>query len=146
MLVLTKLDLVPVAERARVIKFVKSKLQLWKADIPVFIPYDVQMPDDTYSNIIGLDKIKDCLAAWSRADERVALTEEWIKEKLRELISEENAITLEKNILLSTDENNRSDLIAKKKNLLYSAEGQWEKLKNEMVNRNRESHELLTQR
>ena len=59
MLIITKLDQIPLRERKRLVDFVTQKLKAWGMDIPVYVPYNVEMPDDTYDDIIGIDKIKE---------------------------------------------------------------------------------------
>ena len=140
MLVLTKLDQIPLSERKRVIEFVKSKLRLWKTDIPIFIPYNVDMPDDEYDEITGLDKIKKCISAWRYDPKRVELTEIWIKQKLREVVEDELVALREQNILMQVSETERETLIEKKKQKLYEAENRWEELKLELISHRRECH------
>ena len=145
MLIVTKLDQVPAEERGKVIEYVKSKLALWNIDIPVYVPYSVDMPTDEYDGIIGMDKIRTQISEWASSPERVALTEEWIKEKVREVIETELDILREQKVLMDADDAERQKLIAEKEAKLDEAQIYWESLKTELLARKKECYKLLNE-
>ncbi len=130
MLIITKLDQIPLMERKRLVDFVVGKLAQWKMDIPVFVPYDVEMPDDTYDNIIGIDKIKGKIVEWVCDPVRAELTEEWVMSNVLRT-AESELDSLEEQLMLrqEADENKRRENINKKKQLVEDAEAEWEKLR-----------------
>ena len=145
MLIVTKLDQVPAEERGRVIEYIKSKLALWNMNIPVYVPYTVDMPTDEYDGIIGIDKIRTQISEWASSPERVALTEEWIKEKVREVIENEQNILREQKVLMDADDAERQKLIAEKEAQLDEAQIYWETLKTELLTRKNECYKILNE-
>lgn len=142
-LAITKLDRVPQQERAGVIAYVIAKLGQWDRDIPVFIPYDIEIPDNEYSEIIGMDKLKNELSRWVTDPERARLTEQWISNRILKIIDAAAASLNEQQVLIDADEDKRQELIAKKKAKLSEMSVIWEQLKLEMQNKGVRCYEKL---
>ena len=136
MLVITKLDTIRKRERASVVEYIKNKLASWNMDIPVFIPNEVELDDDSYNSIMGYDKIKEQILSWINDAQRVKLTEAWISAQATSVIERELAALREQEALLGiSDEKKRSELIEAKKSSLKNAERIWDNLCEEMKNR-----------
>lgn len=86
MIVVNKLDLIKKEERNGVIKYIQDVLALNKMNIPVYIPSDIEMTDDTYANIQGLDKIRSVVAGWATDPKRQVLTDLWIKARVQNVV------------------------------------------------------------
>lgn len=143
MIVITKLDQIPVNERAGIVEYVKSKLTQWKWNIPVFVPYHIEMPDDSYSDIIGPDKVKAEMERWVNDPERAKLTERWLAQRIASVIDSAMSALNEQELLLKADDDKRQELIAQKKAKLSEASVAWDKLKLEMQKRNNSCYEQL---
>ena len=130
MLIITKLDQIPLRERKRLVDFVTQKLKAWGMDIPVYVPYNVEMPDDTYDDIIGIDKIKEKIVEWVCDPVRAKLTEEWVMSNVLQKVQSE-LDSLEEQLMLrqEADENKRRDSINKKRQLVEDAKAEWENLR-----------------
>ena len=87
LIIVNKLDLVKKDERNKVIKYIKDVLALNKMDIPVYIPYDIEMPDATYESIIGMDKVMAAIVRWIHTPERQQLIENWAKVRISEIVT-----------------------------------------------------------
>ena len=136
MLVITKLDTIRKRERASVVEYIKNKLASWNMDIPVFIPNEVELDDDSYNSIMGYDKIKEQILSWINDAQRVKLTEAWISAQATSVIERELAALREQEALIGiSDEKKRSELIEAKKSSLKNAERIWDNLCEEMKNR-----------
>lgn len=143
MIIVTKLDRVPVGERAVIIDYIKENAKQWNRDIPVYVPYDVEMPDDTYKDIIGLDKIKKELEGWLNDTQRKKLTEQWIGQRLLSVTDALLAALKEQQLLLKSNDDKRAELIAQKKLKLSDASVVWDELRLEMMNRCKKCYEKL---
>jgi ribosome biogenesis GTPase A/Skp family chaperone for outer membrane proteins len=128
LIIVNKLDLVKKEERSRVIKYIKDVLALNKMDIPVYVPYDIEMPDDTYSNIIGMDKVKKEIVGWINHPRRQQLIETWVKARVHEVISNAIDALVEHEKLLKLDDVKRKEVIDLKKQALNSLEIEWNEL------------------
>ncbi len=146
MLIITKLDQVPLKQRKSVVDFVINKLKLWNMNIPVFVPYQVEMTDDSYKNIFGMDKVKSCIEKWMRDEERVNLTQSWIISKTDAVLERAIATVSEEIALLSSDEKKRDELIEEKKDRLKSARLAWEDLRVQLLARSNECYDQLMTR
>lgn len=135
MVIITKLDRVPLSERAGIIEYVKSKLKQWKREIPVFVPYDTEMPDDSYKDIIGLDSVKAEIERWVNDPQRISLTEEWIAQRILSVMDAALASLKEQRLLIQADEDKRNELIEQKKVKLSGASVVWDNLRLEMLKR-----------
>ena len=135
MLIVTKLDEVPLEERSQIVDYIIKKLRSWGTDIPVFIPYDdVELPDTRYESVRGLDKIRAVIEQWTDNPERKQLTEDWIMTRLKEIIeSEIQTLNEQLAILRVADEKERNELIEDKKRLLSKAHIKWEELRLQML-------------
>ena len=139
MLIITKLDQIPLRERKKMVEFVIKKLDSWGMDIPVFVPYNVEMPDDTYSDIIGMDKIKNKMSEWVADPVRVKLTEEWIMSNVLQTVQTE-LDSLEEQLLLrqEADETKRNENINKKKQLVQDAKNEWKSIRDKFLEKSNE--------
>ena len=133
MLIVTKLDLIPLKERSNVLSYIKKRLSLTEAGhVPVFVPYTVDMPDHMHDDIIGLDKIKEEVLSWLYHPERARLTTQWITGRVDSLLETAKESLKEQIHLLDIDKEKREELIQTKKNAINQAENVWEELKIEM--------------
>lgn len=151
MLIITKLDQVNKKERASVVKFIINKLavwksekpEIWKMDIPVFIPYNVEIPDNQYSDIMGMDKVQNQINMWQRDTKRAELTERWIISRAVSVINTALYAMNEQKMLFSANDEKRLEFINKKKNDLIKTEETWEKLRIEMRKRSNSCYKVL---
>ncbi len=135
MIIITKLDRVPLDERPSVIEYINKKTEKWKLNIPVYVAYETEMPDDTYKDIMGLDKVKKELESWLCDPERVKLTEKWIAQRLLTVTDALLAGFKEQQALLEANDEKRAELIEKKKVKLSDASVVWDELRLEILNR-----------
>lgn len=135
MLILTKLDTIPLNERIRVVEYVRSRLESWGMDIPVYIPYEVEMPDDSFREIIGMDKVKAQIAAWINDPARVQLTQRWLISKTLSVLSLARDTLAEQKKLLDADTEEREKQLAQKQEVLRKAELVWGDLRVQMMQR-----------
>ncbi len=133
MIALTKLDLIRENERSAVIEFVKNKLASEGMDIPVFITQKVPTTKGDYSDIMGLDKIRERISEWIYAPERVSVTEKWVAGQAQDVLLREISAVSQELELLSMDDNKRLDTIREKKAGLAKAAETWENLRLEML-------------
>lgn len=135
MLILTKLDQVPLGDRVGVIDYVRNKLESWNMHIPVFIPYQVDLPNDKYCDILGMDKIKDHILSWRTAPERASLTQSWLIGKIMNALSAASDALLEQKKMLDGKEEERQAKIQQKQELLAKAKLAWGDLQIQMLSR-----------
>ena len=126
--IVNKLDMVKKEQRSGIIKFIKNVLVLNKMDIPVYVPYDIDMPDETYSDIIGMDKVKKAIESWISNPYRQQLTDAWVRSRVAELIQMAIDTLTEQEKLLKLDENKRLKAIDSKKETLSEIELDWGEL------------------
>ena len=135
MIIITKFDQVPVDQRPGIVEYVKDKLKSWNRDIPVFVPYKIEFPDDRYTDIVGMDKVRAELERWTRDPQRKQLTEDWILRRIGNLLSAVSSVLDEQSELLDADEQRREEIIRQKKERLSSASVMWNDLRTEMTKR-----------
>lgn len=128
LIIVNKLDLVKKDERNKVIKYIKDVLALNKMDIPVYIPYYIEMPDTTYESIIGMDKVMAAIVRWIHTPERQQLIENWAKIRISEVVTTAIETLSEQEKLLKLDDNKRLEIIASKKQALNKLELEWNDL------------------
>lgn len=128
LIVVNKLDLVNKEERNKVIKHIENLLALNKINIPIFIPYDIEMPDDTYKDIIGVDKVMNEVAKWTFHPQRRHLIRAWVNARIGEIVNNAIAILSEQEKLLKLDDDKRLEMIASKKQALSKMEIEWNDL------------------
>lgn len=128
LIIVNKLDLVKKDERNKVIKYIKDVLALNKMDIPIYIPYDIEMPDATYESIIGMDKVMAAIVSWIYTPERQQLIENWAKVRISEIVSTAIETLSEQEKLLKLDDKKRLEVIASKKQALSKLELEWNDL------------------
>lgn len=144
LLAVTKLDLVPKEERSGVIRYIESKLKAWGMDIPVYVPYAVEMDSHEFDDIIGMDKIKQRIQQWTAYPERVKLTEDWLLEKTEGLLEQGILALGEKKMLLEeADREKRNALIRDKNEKLVRAELVWGDFRLQMQQRCTACYQLL---
>ena len=128
MLIVNKLDMVKPEERNGVIKHIHDVLALNKMDIPVFIPAQMEMPDDTYQDIMGMDKVKAAIEEWTTDSQRQELTDAWAKARVCEVVKMAVKVLTDQQELLSKDDDKRRELIAEKKLALEKMSIEWEEM------------------
>ena len=128
LIIVNKMDLVKKEERNQVIKFIKNSLLLHKIEIPVFIPYEIEMPDDEYKDIIGIDKVKNEVANWVHHPQRIRLVRAWAHARISEIVHNAINALSEQETLLKLDDSKRLDMIAAKKQALSKLEIEWNDL------------------
>lgn len=143
MLVITKLDQVNIAERCKVVKHVMDVLSLNKFDIPVYIPYKVEMPDSTYDSIMGLDTVKDAIISWIENPDRQNLIEQWLLARVSEVIKMAISILQEQQKLLRHDETNRIKKISEQRVALQSLALDWGDISLQLQQKGNECYELF---
>lgn len=154
MLIITKLDSVKPSERVGVIEYIKNKLsfwksqnpQIWKTDIPVFIPKNIELPNNEYDDIVGIDNIKKQLNIWQNDTKRTVLTERWIISRVVSIIDTALSAMKEQKMLFSVDDEKRINLIKQKKDSLLKAETEWERLRIEMRKRSNNCYNVLLEK
>lgn len=128
LIIVNKLDLVNKEERNKVIKHIENLLALNKINIPVFIPYDIEMPDDTYKDIIGADKVMNELAKWTCHPQRRHLIRAWVHARIGEIVNIAIATLSEQEKMLKLDNDKRLEMIASKKQAISKLEIEWNDL------------------
>lgn len=128
LIIVNKLDLVKKDERNKVIKYIKDILALNKMDIPIYIPYDIEMPDATYESIIGMDKVMAAIERWIYTPERQQRIEIWTKIRISEIVRTAVETISEQEKLLKLDDNKRLEVIESKKQALDKLELEWNDL------------------
>ncbi|MBE7033638.1 MAG: hypothetical protein E7406_05355 [Ruminococcaceae bacterium] len=145
LLIITKLDTVSKEQRNGIIDFVKAKLETWNMkDIPVYVPYKTEMPDNKYESIIGMDKIIGQINSWISSSKRKDLTEKWVAAKIASHLNSAVAFLNEKKCLFEAEnDSKRKQLIDKKTQLLSESVLVWEKAKSEMIQKSEECYKLF---
>lgn len=128
LIIVNKLDLVRKEERSKVIRYIQNLLALNKITIPVFVPYDIEMPDDEYNDIIGKEKVLSEVAKWTRHPQRQHLVRAWVKARIGEIVNNAIVTLSERENLLKLDDNKRLEMIASKKHALSKLEIEWNDL------------------
>jgi GTP-binding protein EngB required for normal cell division len=128
LIIVNKLDLVKKDERNKIIKYIKDVLALNKMDIPVYIPYNIEMPDATYESIIGMDKVMAAIVGWIHTPERQQLIEDWTKVRISEIVNTAIETLSEQEKLLKLDDKKRLEVIESKKQALSKLELEWNDL------------------
>lgn len=128
LIIVNKLDLIKKDERNKVIKYIKDVLALNKMNIPVYIPYDIEMPDNTYDSIIGMDKVMTAIVDWIHTPERQQLIDNWAKGRISEIVNTAIETLSEQEKLLKLDDKKRLEIIDSKKQALGKLELEWNDL------------------
>ena len=110
LIIVNKLDLIKKDERNKVIKYIKDVLALNKMNIPVYIPYDIEMPDNTYDSIIGMDKVMTAIVDWIHTPERQQLIDNWAKGRISEIVNAAIETLSEQEKLLKLDDKKRLEI------------------------------------
>ena len=145
-LIVNKLDLVSLKERNGIIKHIKDVLSLNKMDIPVFIPYDIEMPDDTYASIIGLQNIKSEIESWVSSPERQQRTDLWVKARTLQVVSMALDILSEQSKLLNQEDEKRMATIAKQKLALDKLSLEWSDLSLKLQEKSNKCYEKFLEK
>lgn len=126
-IVINKLDLVKKEQRNGIVDYVYNVLKLNNMNIPVYIP-DVEMPDDTYDNIKGIERIKDAISSWANDPRRQALTDLWIKSRVLDVVFMAFDALKEQQKVLDVAKEKGQEIILNKKNALEKLELLWSEL------------------
>lgn len=135
MMVINKLDLVKLEERNGIIAYAIQKLKNWGIDIPVFIGNDVELKDDTYTNITGIEHVRETLTQWANNKSRRELVEKWVAARVIEVLDIANGILTEQKALLDKNEEQRREAIDKKMLALKQLSLEWGNLEIELMKR-----------
>ena len=145
-LAITKLDLVPIDERKQVVEYVKNKLKLWNINIPVIIPAHVEMLDDEYADIMGLDKLKALIISWVQNPRRARLTEQWLVNRVLEVVDMAEDGIKEQQKLVDANDEKRRQMISEKKAALSAISLKWDELKLELRKRSVECYKRFVEK
>lgn len=135
MIVINKLDLIKKEERSGIIKYVNDVLAVNKMNIPVYIPSDVEMPDNEYSNIRGLNIIRNIVTSWATDPQRLVLTDLWVKAKVRDVVLIAVDALREQLKMYDKDNIQAQEIILKKKADIEKLELLWGELELNMQKR-----------
>ena len=129
-LVITKLDFVNLDERDQVVDYIIKKAHSLWGNIPMFISSaDVEMPSPRFQPMMGLDKIRNAILAWSANEERARLTECWLATQLLGVIATAEGALSERLALLSAKDDERKSIIASKVKALNGLSKKWDELR-----------------
>ena len=149
MMVLTKLDLVPIDERGTVVRYVQQKLNQWGMNIPLFLPYQMEMPDSSHQDQMGMEPIRAQLKTWSQDPARKTLMGQWLAARILTQLQIALETLGEQKSLLLADEEKRRQMMEKKQADLSNASLAWEDLQNEFLSHcgecSRKLHEMADQ-
>lgn len=145
MLIITKLDQISKAQRGDVIDFVKTKLQTWNMkNIPVYVPYKMEMPNNKYDSVMGMDKVVTQINSWVSGSNRKKLTEQWIALKVASQLNSVVSFFNEKKCIYEAENNmSRQQLIKQKTELLSQAALLWEKAKSDMIQKSNDCYVMF---
>lgn len=143
LLIVTRLDTISPEERARVIEYIKSSLKNMKVDIPVYIPYEIDMQTDIYNDVMGLDNIRKKIVEWSKSKELITLKERYINEGIEKLIHLAINSINEQISICDADEEKRKEMIEEKESLLEKTKIDWEFLNKDMLDRRDKCYQKL---
>ena len=146
MIVVNKLDLVPLKERSGIIKYIKDILTLNKMNIPVYIPLDIEMPDDTCANIQGLNIVRNVVAGWASDPRRQGLTDLWIKARVQNVVIMALDVLKEQMKMYEKDNVHAQDTILRKRNELDKLELIWGELELNMQSKANECYKSFLQK
>ncbi len=145
MLIVTKLDQVEVSQRNKIVDYIKEKLNIWKFNgIKVFIPYNMEMPDDKYKDVMGMDKIVKQINSWVVSSDRKRLTMEWTALKLKSHLESTIDYAKECQCLMGeSDADKRAQLLDKKNNMLVEADKIWDETKMQMLKKGEDCYDMF---
>lgn len=140
MLVINKLDTVRLEERNAVVDYCLQKLKNWNIDVPVFIGNDVELPDDKYRRIAGIDKVRAEIERWSRDGRRQNLTEQWAAARLAEILAMARQSFADQLAIIGKDEEQRRMAIDEKQTALKRMALEWGNLEIALMQRSNECY------
>lgn len=143
LVIINKLDLIPVEERNGIVQHIKNMLELNEMNIPVYIPADIEMPDNRFDEIKGLDKIKTAIEQWANDPKRQALTEEWIKARVLDVVFMAISTLEEQQKLYDIDSKKYEEVIQHKKDALNKLELLWGDLENDFLKKANTCYEAM---
>lgn len=143
LVIINKLDLIPFEERNDIVQHIKNMLELNGMNIPVYIPADIEMPDNTFDEIKGLDKIKAAIEQWANDPKRQALTEEWIKARVLDVVFMAISTLEEQQKLYDIDSKKYEEVIQHKKDALNKLELLWGELENDFLKKANTCYEAM---
>ena len=86
------------------------------------------MPDDTYKDIIGADKVMNEVAKWTCHPQRRHLIRAWVHARIGEIVNIAIATLSEQEKMLKLDNDKRLEMIASKKQAISKLEIEWNDL------------------
>jgi GTPase SAR1 family protein len=144
MLVVTKLDLVKVSERAKLLRFIENKLELFGVDIPVYVPQgDLELPGWDADDYTGLGKVKAAMNQWASDPARAKKKEAVICAQMLSLLKIAEDSLREKERLMALDREKRGEVLKDKKFQLGKIQLYWEELRLEILKRANKGYEWL---
>lgn len=145
MLVITKLDTVTPEERKSVVLRVKAKLAAWQISnkLPVYISGKVDIPDGSFVDIIGIDKIKTTMSSWVQNCDRIKLTCLYLNNRASEIISHIRKSLCIQLRLIEESEDKAKHTIERRK-LVLSNDAIWKELFNSLKERELKCFELFS--
>ena len=143
LVIINKLDLIPVEERNGIVQHIKNMLELNGMNIPVYIPADIEMLDNRFDEIKGLDKIKTAIEQWANDPKRQALTEEWIKARVLDVVFMAISTLEEQQKLYDIDSKKYDEVIQHKKDALNKLELLWGDLENDFLKKANACYEAM---
>jgi ribosome biogenesis GTPase A len=146
MIIVNKLDLVRKEERNGIIKYIKDVLVLNKMNIPFYIPSDVEMTDDTYAYMQGLDAIRSVISGWAADPKRQALTDLWIKARVLDVVFMAIDALKEQQKIYYVDNEHSQEVIQGKKNELAKLDLLWGELELNMQNRSNSCYKTFIEK
>lgn len=143
LIIVNKLDLIPKEERNGIVQHIKNMLELNGMNIPVYIPADIEMPNNTFDDIKGMDKVKAAIEHWTNDPKRQTLTEEWIKTRVLDIVFMAISALEEQKKLFETDSKNYQKVIQGKKDALNKLELLWGDMENEFLKKANKCYEAM---
>ncbi len=143
-MIVTKLDEVNEKDRVQVLQYIEHKMEKLQLNIPIYVPYTVEMPDDSFDAIMGMDKVQCQIESWMADSRRRKLTEDWILARTLSVLDVSERMILDKQIMAQeSNEELKRKLILEKKNTLSSARIKWEDLRLKFMEKSNCCHQLL---
>lgn len=126
---ITHLDLIIKENRDRVIANIIGKLRTMKASLPVVITNDVEMSSDTFSKIVGIDKLRRLMSSWKNNPQRAERIEAWLATGTQAILDMAVQALEQKKQILSAKGDERAKIIVEKQNAITRIHEEWEKVR-----------------
>lgn len=136
-LAITKLDLINLNERVKIISYVITKLNNMKISMPIVIADDsIEIPGvETLKDsniIIGIDKFKKMIVAWMANENRCTLMEKWLSINALTIINSARGFLLQQQEIVNANDVEKEKLISQRNRALSEVHDKWEILRGEM--------------